>query len=510
MIPDRYFFFFTLHTKDTLASSDLLKESRIEYWPNIYFPAYHPDLVYAKSGEELAEISALLEYNSSLVLYAWMSSLSPAQAIKLFCDPVYEKLGFYAYWDEARPWLIEAFQQVGLAFRPDMDRLAASGCFMHSTNHPKLRLLAVVARLLVEKMGLTPATRNPHEFIHDNLADASVWPVYPEIGQRLGIDGEYAFKQSVEAAPDQKISILSLEEFVEQSYQAYENQARKGEVFCDRLRSQAERYRGIEALIGRSSPSRARNPYSGLPDHCFWRRGVENVPSAEVDPVVSAKFKLSPQDRIATAGSCFAQHIARTLVAEGYGYFVAEQAPAGTTPDDAAKRGYGMFSARYGNVYTMRQMVQLIDRAYGRFLPADGAWRRADGRYVDPFRPQIEPDGFATPDEVVAARDGHFASVRRMLEDASVFIFTLGLTEAWRARADGAVFPLAPGVAAGEPDLDRYEFVNFGTAEVEADVEAFIERHTIGQSGRSADLHGVAGAPGRHLRAAACSGLDDL
>ncbi len=134
------------------------------------------------------------------------------------------------------------------------------------------------------------------------------------------------------------------------------------------------------------------------------------------------------------------------------------------------------FSARYGNVYTMRQMVQLFDRAYGRFRPADEAWQRPDGRYVDPFRPQIEPDGFATPNEVVAVRDGHFAAVRRMLEDASVFIFTLGLTEAWRGRADGAVFPLAPGVAAGEPDLDRYEFVNFGTAEVEADIEAFIER----------------------------------
>jgi hypothetical protein len=48
-----------------------------------------------------------------------------------------------------------------------------------------------------------------------------------------------------------------------------------------------------------------------------------------------------------------------------------------------------------------------------------------------------------------------------MFEKLDVFTFTLGLTEAWRNRNDGAVFPLPPGVSGGEMNDQRYEFINF-------------------------------------------------
>jgi hypothetical protein len=99
-----------------------------------------------------------------------------------------------------------------------------------------------------------------------------------------------------------------------------------------------------------------------------------------------------------------------------------------------------------------------------------------NGRYADPFRPTIEPEGFSSLAELETARSEHLAAVRRMFETLNVLVFTLGLTEAWRARADGAVFPVAPGVAAGEMDMQRYEFVNFTDAEVTADLAFFIDR----------------------------------
>ena len=108
--------------------------------------------------------------------------------------------------------------------------------------------------------------------------------------------------------------------------------------------------------------------------------------------------------------------------------------------------------------------MQLFERAYGQFRPQDEFWKRADGRLVDPFRPQIEPDGFATVEELRASRSAHFAAVRAMFETLDVLVFTFGLTESWRNRADGAIFPLAPGVAGGEFHGDRYEFVNFSAA----------------------------------------------
>jgi hypothetical protein len=55
-------------------------------------------------------------------------------------------------------------------------------------------------------------------------------------------------------------------------------------------------------------------------------------------------------------------------------------------------------------------------------------------------------------------------------------VFTLGLTEAWRERMSGAVFPVAPGVAAGSFDARDHEFINFKVAEVVSDLGLWCDR----------------------------------
>jgi hypothetical protein len=134
---------------------------------------------------------------------------------------------------------------------------------------------------------------------------------------------------------------------------------------------------------------------------------------------------------------------------------------------------YGVFSARYGNVYTARQLLQLFRRAYGELTPRPVAWQRG-ARFVDPFRPEIESAGFDSKDAVCASREAHFEAVRRMFEQLDVFIFTLGLTEAWRYKFDGAVFPVAPGVSGGNFDPRFHEFVNFGVQDVIRDLGDFL------------------------------------
>lgn len=220
-------------------------------------------------------------------------------------------------------------------------------------------------------------------------------------------------------------------------------------------------------------PEKPANPYAGLPAHCFWSRSHRGREISEIDPVVSGAFRLKPEMRIATAGSCFAQHIARHLQARGYNYFVTEQAHPLISDEVARRYGYGVFSARYGNLYTARQLLQLAQRAHGRFSPLEDVWEAADGRLIDPFRPNIQPGGFCSLSEFRAARETHFAAVRRMMAEADVFVFTFGLTEGWRARADGAVFPLAPGVAGGSFDPEKHEFVNFSVTETIADFTEF-------------------------------------
>lgn len=218
-----------------------------------------------------------------------------------------------------------------------------------------------------------------------------------------------------------------------------------------------------------------RHPYDGLPRYANWRRALVGVPPADVDPVVSFPFKLSATDRIATAGSCFAQHIARHLRRRGYNYFCTEAAHPMLSGEQAQQYNYGTFSARYGNLYTARQLLQLFQRAHGQFSPADEAWQEADGTWLDPLRPQIQPGGFASLRELQADRRAHLAAVRKLFAELDVFIFTLGLTETWRARSDGTVYPVCPGVSGGVFSAEQHEFHNYTHEEVVADMLAFID-----------------------------------
>jgi len=215
------------------------------------------------------------------------------------------------------------------------------------------------------------------------------------------------------------------------------------------------------------------HPYKSLPDRAFWRRSVATVDRARVDPVGVFDLRIDEATKVATAGSCFAQHIARYLRNSGYNYYIAEPGHPVLPESVRNKNNYGLFSARYGNIYTARQLWQLFERAYGRFEPVEQYWQQDEAVFLDPFRPTAQPDGFISIDELVADRRQHLAAVRTMFETLDVFVFTLGLTECWRSNEDGAVFPLCPGVEGGEFDPQRYEFYNQTVADVVEDLTRF-------------------------------------
>ena len=222
----------------------------------------------------------------------------------------------------------------------------------------------------------------------------------------------------------------------------------------------------------------SNHPYRNRPDFTDWRRSIERVRPFDVDPVVEFPLRIQAEEKVASAGSCFAQHIARHLSRHGLRHFVAEPAHPFLQPSVAAEYNYGTFSCRYGNLYTPRQLLQLFDRAFGRLTPAEDIWEEADGRLLDPFRPRIQPGGFPTRAEYWADRQQHFAAVRTMFEQLDYFVFTLGLTECWRSREDGAVFPLCPGVAGGTFDASRHEFLNLDVSAVADDLDSFLARLT--------------------------------
>jgi len=225
-------------------------------------------------------------------------------------------------------------------------------------------------------------------------------------------------------------------------------------------------------------PEVRSNPYRALPDRQFWKVAVGDRYPLAIDQLYEKKYSISVEDGVATCGSCFAQHIGRRLHASGFNYLDVEPAPTSITAHERVSNGYGIYSARYGNVYTAAQLLQLIERALER-LKFDEAWELAgqDGqiRYVDPFRPNLAPKGYATPEEMLEEQHRHLAAVRELFSKLDVFVFTMGLTELWRNKDTGAVYPIAPGVTAGRFDPDLHDFHNLTYEETLQDMLAFID-----------------------------------
>ncbi len=119
-----------------------------------------------------------------------------------------------------------------------------------------------------------------------------------------------------------------------------------------------------------------------------------------------------------------------------------------------------MYSCRYGNIYTAKQLLQLAREATGEYKPKDFVWEK-EGKFYDSFRPAVEPYGLNSSEEVIMHRKAHLKNVRIMFETMDLFVFTLGLTEAWVNKNDGTVYPIAPGTIAGSFDESKYEFKNF-------------------------------------------------
>jgi len=220
------------------------------------------------------------------------------------------------------------------------------------------------------------------------------------------------------------------------------------------------------------------HPYRGLPDERYWSRSIGNCSDDGWDPVTNPPFQVEADARIITAGSCFAQHLARYLNSNGRTCFVTESSHPLMDSQLAKEFNYGIFTARYGNIYTSRQLLQLWQRANFQFVPKDSVWTCGEHRF-DPFRPSIQPGGFASALEFELDQAQHFAAVRRAFSQAYVLVFTLGLTECWASKEDGAVYPIAPGVLAGEYDPNRHELLNLSVDEVVTDIAEFVRNVRI-------------------------------
>jgi GSCFA family len=213
------------------------------------------------------------------------------------------------------------------------------------------------------------------------------------------------------------------------------------------------------------------HPYKSAPARAFWKKAVSEGWNAA--DLMANETLLRGGDRVASAGSCFAANIVPFIEKAGFEYVRTEQLPSVFGNLAADNFSYGKFSAAYGNIYTVRQAVQLLLRALGRFSPREDRWIVGNDLIIDPFRPGLRyPASSLAEFDVLTAE--HLGRVCAVFSQADVFVFTLGLTEAWVSRLDGAVFPACPGTVAGIFDPQRHAFYNFSATEVSRDLDEFI------------------------------------
>jgi hypothetical protein len=180
--------------------------------PTITFDAYHPDICYlVNDGKSLK--GALGDYHSLIAYAAFRKGLDEAQALSLYNERVYAALGYFDRWDAARARLLDLFRHHGFEIAAQYVNWSRDGAFMYSFNHVRIHCLRDVALQILKRAGLQ--VQDSGLLPHDNLANGPIYPIYPEIGSRLGAPGSYRFKLGG------KYQCIGLEDFVAASFDLY-------------------------------------------------------------------------------------------------------------------------------------------------------------------------------------------------------------------------------------------------------------------------------------------------
>jgi hypothetical protein len=199
------------------------------------------------------------------------------------------------------------------------------------------------------------------------------------------------------------------------------------------------------------------HPYTSLGPANFWHTAVSDRSAFDIEGLWKPKFEITPKMKIATSGSCFAQHFGRALGARGYNWTNFEPGADLLSEELATEYQYNTFSFRTGNIYTPKMLNQWLKWAFECETPPQEVWEK-DGRFFDPLRPTVEPGGFETAEELFASRQSTFLAIRSAVIQADVFVFTMGLTESWRAVGDKVEYAICPGTVAGQFNDSLHEF----------------------------------------------------
>ncbi len=156
-------------------------------YPSILFTGFHPDALHASHPSRLG--SLIGEWHSLLIMAGHRKGLPPHRTAELFNAYIYGVLGYFDEYAKAERFLEERAGQAGWDIAAEIQQWRGPSPFVHTPNHPNIHVMMSLARRVCRNLGLDfdkGASAPPDPFDSD-------WPIYPEIGKRLGVAGDLTF-----------------------------------------------------------------------------------------------------------------------------------------------------------------------------------------------------------------------------------------------------------------------------------------------------------------------------
>jgi hypothetical protein len=202
-----------------------------------------------------------------------------------------------------------------------------------------------------------------------------------------------------------------------------------------------------------------QHPYMELEDKAFWKTAVFQ-PLADRQKFKNLIDYMIPngQAKIASIGSCFAQHVGGWLSGSGYQFLRSE----------LTESPHSSFAT--GNIYTPRELIQWLEMSKpNNTSMLEAGVYEDDGAWYDLLRPSVRVNGFPTLEKLSSDRVDCCVEIVQTIREADVFIFTLGLTETWHDKND-LFYPTCPVVISGFFNDAEYQFHNFSYEELYRDM----------------------------------------
>jgi hypothetical protein len=186
--------------------------------PEIFFDAFHPDMTYFLDKDKNIIESPIGHYHSKIAMWGFVRGKKTSEIIDYFQFKNFEQLGYTNRYVSSIESMKNQFETSDLKFDIMNEIIYSREIFMHTFNHPKQLILSRIAEKICLDLDYIPALdyKEYTEVSSDILFNSGpIYPVFPSVANLFGNEGSTKFRK-------QDGEILSLEHFIEKSYQIYQ------------------------------------------------------------------------------------------------------------------------------------------------------------------------------------------------------------------------------------------------------------------------------------------------